>query len=306
VTWKAYQVVFKLRSPMHIGCGKVGNVQRTRPYVTGRVFWGALTMRLTRDACKQNNQSATDSSQYEKFGKDIHEQLAFTYFYPAICNTDTKSYDISFPWGENASQFRRRFLSSYTSTALMYPQQAADEGLLHEVEFISSRTLDEGKQVYLIGCVFEKERCDPKWTKAWQKACHRLQFGGERGYGWGDVQSVEIKPPEHPNALFDGQATFIASGDKPIIQAERLLAHASATGLTTTGEIEPLVGREWRSHNKDNQGNSVNHYAGQHVEKYGDFCWVPGSLVTQPSNFVIGDFGIWRCQRETSAEVGDR
>ncbi|NJK52088.1 MAG: hypothetical protein HC936_03380, partial [Leptolyngbyaceae cyanobacterium SU_3_3] len=73
MNWRAYRVVFKLKSPMHIGCGKMGNVQRTRPYVTGRVFWGALTMRLTRDA---TSGSATDSSQYKVFGDQVDSQLA--------------------------------------------------------------------------------------------------------------------------------------------------------------------------------------------------------------------------------------
>lgn len=80
MTWTAYRVVFRLKSPMHIGCGKVGNVQRTRPYVTGRMFWGALTMRLTRD----QHQPATRSELYQKIGGEVHQYLKFTYFYPAI------------------------------------------------------------------------------------------------------------------------------------------------------------------------------------------------------------------------------
>lgn len=276
MTWTAYRVVFKLRYPMHIGCGKVGNVQRTRPYVTGRVFWGALTMRLTRDECQKENRPATKSEDYQKMGKKVNESLAYTYFYPATSQNDP----INCPW-ENESQFRRRFLSSYASTALTYPQQAADEGLLHEVEFLSPRTLDEGKQVYLIGYVFEKDDC----TIEWRTACKRLQMGGERGYGWGMVEMLG-EPVESQN-LFDGQGVFNGSGDKPIIQAETLLAHASLTGLTVTGEIEPLVGREWRSLNERNR------YAGQHIEKFGDVCWVPGSVVERSLGFVIRDFGIW-------------
>ncbi|NJR61014.1 MAG: hypothetical protein HC769_20600 [Cyanobacteria bacterium CRU_2_1] len=281
MTWKAYRVVFKLKAPMHVGCGKVGNVQRTRPYVTGRVFWGALTMRLTRDA---TSGSATNSNQYKTFGDQVNSHLAFTYFYPTIAKlkeNHSEGYEIAFPW-DNESQFRRRFLSSYASTALVYPQQAADEGLLHEVEFLSPRTLDEGKQVYLIGYVFEKEGS----TLQWQDACQRLQMGGERGYGWGDVKCVEIKSLENHD-LFEEQVTFNGGGDSPIIQAERLLAHASSTGITATGEIEPLVGREWRSH------NTTNRYAGQHVEKFGDICWIPGSVVERSLDFVIRDFGIW-------------
>jgi len=288
MTWTAYRMVFKLKSPMHIGCGKVGNVQRTHSYVTGRVFWGALTLRLTRDA---TSGSATDSNQYKEFADQVNSHLAFTYFYPAIAKPKTnhsEGYEIAFPW-QNESQFRRRFLSSYASTALVYPQQAADEGLLHEVEFLSPRTLDEGKQVYLIGYVFEKEDC----TLKWRKACKCLQMGGERGYGWGMVEPVS--EPVESQDLFDGQVAFNGSRDKPIIQAERLLAHASSTGITATGEIEPLVGREWRSH------NSTNRYAGQHVERFGDICWTPGSVVERSLDFVIRDFGIWHLPDGISA-----
>jgi hypothetical protein len=161
----------------------------------------------------------------------------------------------------------------------VYPQQAADEGLLHEVEFISPRTLDEGKQVYLIGYMFEKADC----TLQWQDACQRLQMGGERGYGWGEVKCVEIKSLENHD-LFEQQVTFNGGGDSPIIQAERLLAHASATGLTATGTIEPLVGREWK----------VSHQAGQHVEQFcPDLGWVPGSTVNRSLKFAIRDFGLW-------------
>jgi hypothetical protein len=278
VTWKAYRVVFKLKPPMHIGCGKVGNVQCTRPYVTGRVFWGALTMRLTRDKCARENKPATQSKDYQDMGKEVTELLGFSYFYPAI----SQNGQISYPW-EKESQFRHRFLSSYTSTALVYPQQAADEGLLHEVEFLSPRPLDEGKQVYLIGYVFEK---DSPTLLEWRDACTRLQMGGERGYGWGMVELISESVENQD--LFGGQATFNGGGDQPVIQAKTLLAHTLSTGLSATGKIEPMVGREWRSH------NSTNRFAGQHVENYCDPCWIPGSTINQSQDFVIQNFGIWK------------
>lgn len=281
MTWKAYRVVLKLKSPMHIGCGKVGNVQRTRAYVTGRVFWGALTMRLTRDQCAEENKPATQSEDYQCIGKQVNELLAYSYFYPAI----SQNAPIDYPW-KNESQFRYRFLSSYTSTALVYPQQAADEGLLHEVEFLSPRTLDEGKQVYLIGYVFEKNNS----TLNWRDACKRLQMGGERGYGWGMVKLKLINELVKTQDLFDGQATFDGRGDRPIITVQTLLAHTSSTSLSATGEIEPMVGREWRSNNPKNR------FAGQHIEKFCDPCWVPGSTVGSSLNFKIQKFGIWNLQ----------
>ncbi|MEX0268233.1 hypothetical protein AB3R30_03745 [Leptolyngbyaceae cyanobacterium UHCC 1019] len=290
MTWKAYQVVFKLKSPMHIGCGKVGNVQRTRPYVTGRVFWGALTMRLTRD----KQQPAINSKQYQDIGDEVHKRLAYTYFYPAI--KQNGDYQIQWSWGDKESLFRRRFLSSYTSTALMYPQQAADEGLLHEVEFLSPRTLDQGKQVYLVGYVFEQEDCNLQW----QVACHHLQFGGERGYGWGDVQlqcTQKCTDPEKQtqkciqevtdSQLFDANYRWTERNDRIVIQVPEsmhLLAHTVAQNVSAKGEIEPLVGREWK----------VSTQAGQHVEKFvDDLCWVPGSIAIAPQRFEIQQFGIW-------------
>ncbi|MDC0834714.1 hypothetical protein POG22_17140 [Geitlerinema sp. CS-897] len=288
MTWKAYRVVFKLKSPLHIGCGSVGNVQRTRAYVTGRVFWGALTMRLTRDA---TDEPATRSQQYDIYSKKVHNDLAFTYFYPAI--QDNVNYQIQRPW-EKESWFRRRFLSSYASTALVYPQQAADEGFLHEVEFVSPRTLDDDKQVFLVGYVFGKENCELKW----KEACHRLQIGGERGYGWGDIRLEEISIVEDCDnklQLFNGYSWKDRDGSIVIRVPEegKLLAHTRATeNVSVRGEIEPLTGREWRSNNKDRDGNSKNHYVGQHVE-FSGLCWTPGSVVERSSVFKIGEFGIW-------------
>nr|WP_206756570.1 hypothetical protein [Oscillatoria sp. FACHB-1406] len=238
-------------------------------------------MRLTRDETKS---SATDSKQYEEFGKKVHQQLAYTYFYPAI-KSENPDYEIAFSW-QDENLFRRRFLSSYTSTALVYPQQAADEGLLHEVEFISPRTLDEGKQVDLIGYVFEKEGCNLKW----KDACKRLQMGGERGYGWGDVQLKCIdKKDSKDKQLFNASYHWEEQGDRimiKVLESANILAHTIAENVAAKGEIEPLVGREWRSH------NSTNNHAGQHVEYFG-LCWTPGSIVERSLDFAIGNFGIW-------------
>ncbi|MGH9830012.1 MAG: hypothetical protein ACREDR_42915, partial [Blastocatellia bacterium] len=68
-----------------------------------------------------------------------------------------------------------------------------------------------------------------------------------------------------------------------------LLAHANPAGLVAEGEIEPVVGREWRSENKHNQS------AGQHVEFMG-IAFQPGSYISEAMRFEIGNFGIWTAQ----------
>ncbi|GAB4533699.1 MAG: hypothetical protein Kow0063_15970 [Anaerolineae bacterium] len=286
MTWRAFEVILRLCSPLHIGCGKVGNLQRTHPYVTGRVLWGALTMRLTRDAF-QGRGGATDSSQYREIGDQVHRDLAFTYLYPAL--KSDAGYQVEWPW-DNESTFRRRFLSSYQGTALSYPQQSAAEGMLHEVEFISPNTLDTGEIVFLKGYVFEKQDC----TLNWQTALKRLQMGGERGYGWGDVQAVQTLEVQN-NHLFDGQITFKDDNDRPIIclpEDGRLLAHTLADDLPVSGDVEPLVGREWRSDAPRRR------FAGQYVA-FSDICFAPGSVALQALDFAVDKYGIWR-------ELGDR
>lgn len=281
MTWRAYQVVLRLRSPLHIGCGQVGNLQRTRPYVTGRVLWGALTMRLTRDAV-QGRGPATDSLKYREVGDQVHQSLAFTYFYPALKSGN--DYRVVWPW-ENENSFRRRFLSSHQGTALSYPQQSAAEGMPHEVEFISPHTLDTGEMVFLKGYVFEKEGC----TLYWQSALKRLQMGGERGYGWGSVELV-VASQSADEHLFGGLAIFKGDGGVPIIHLPangRLLAHTLAGDLAVAGDAEPLVGREWRSDAPRRR------CVGQYVT-FSDVCFTPGSVVSQALDFAVEEMGVWR------------
>ena len=280
MSWKTYQVVLRLRSPMHIGQMKLGNVQRTRGYVTGRVLWGALTERLTRDDLR-GKEPATDSSKYQAMGKRVHEQLAFTYFYPT---TDKNGTVDLWPWDEG---FRRRFLSTYASTALTYPQQSAAEGTLHEVEFISPHTLDSGQPVYLSGYVFEREGSPP-----WKDALHRLQMGGERGYGWGRVEPIEGPKPWAGKPLF-GRYTVEPGAWPPVLIAgekAHLPAHALAADFEddkavegVEGEVEPLVGRETCP--KGRFGVQVSEAR---------ICYAPGSKVSKEARFAIGRYGVWQ------------
>ncbi len=303
MTWTTYQVVLRLQAPMHIGRAKIGNVQRTRGYVTGRVLWGALTERLTRDEL-QGREPATDSRKYQAMGERVHDQLAFTYFYPT---TDKNGTVALWPWNDG---FRPRFLSTYAGTALAYPHQGADEGTLHEVEFISPRTLDTGDPVYLVGYVFEREGAPD-----WQPALHRLQLGGERGYGWGRVEPVRISELEDELPLFDGVYTTQSDGWPPVLKAQGrdddksvpLLAHALAADFEdedtvrravtgVQGEIEPLVGRETRP--KDGS-------FGMQVSE-ARICYAPGSEVSTGVSFKIGPYGVWeRSPEQAEGAVGD-
>ncbi len=267
MTWIAYKVTFRLLSPMHIGWRKLGNVQQTRPYVTGRNMWGALTARLTRE---QGNNA------YQAMSALVDEQLAFTYFYPS---TDSAKVSL-WPWQSDA--FSWTFLGSSTSTALENSRNA-EEGSLHETEFIApyarSHVLSgEPIPVYLIGYIFARESCD----LAWQQALNKLQIGGERSYGWGRVHLID-----EPTKVVDCfHYDFDGTGDRPQIivqQCGKLLAHTYVESVKGSGSIEPLVGRETTDSMKFGKNLTT-----------ASICWIPGNTVAEDQSFQIVAKGIWQ------------
>lgn len=265
--WKMHKVVFRLLTPLHVGDVKLGNVQRARHYVTGKALWGALTARLTRDCPELNGD-------YVAVGNRVNDQLAFSYFYPAV----NEKVD-PFPW-DNADEFAWRYLNTYASTALDYGRNSAEEGSLHETEFIAPRTRD-GAAVNLVGYIFEREGC----TLKWQAALDRLQLGGKRTYGWGRVK--RDSGPESAQSFWDGW-TVDLDQPRPVLRtngtAPVLYAHTITTAESDAmGRVEPLVGRETRA-------------ADAHGREFprAQICWMPGARMRAAVPAQIDGDGVWK------------
>jgi hypothetical protein len=276
---------------MHIGWRKLGNLQQTRPYLTGRSLWGALTARLTRES---------GGSDYVGIGKQVDKQLAFTYFYPYALPEEDSTWSWPNQWNEFAwpwsdwDKFAWTFLGSYASTALANGRNA-EAGSLHETEFIAPRTR-EGKQVYLVGYIFETvglQNYQKNPLSKWQSVLERIQLGGERGYGWGRVHLQHLDRCEQINngTCFCFGYELLPNDVRPQLKAvgdTHLLAHTYAeTDSVSNREvaIEPLVGRE--TSGPTNFGKDISQAA---------ICWMPGGKVTQGETFQIHPKGIWeRC-----------
>jgi hypothetical protein len=273
VTWNAYDVSLALESPLHIGWRKLGNLQQTRPYVTGRSLWGALTERLTRDG------TPGQPEHYAEMGRRVDEELAFTYFYPSVLTDRIECW----PWAGTSEEFSWLFLDSSASTALAGGRSAA-EGSLHETEFIAPRTRPtggtrRGDPVHLVGRVFQREGSDLAWTPS----LRRLQIGGERGYGWGRVRAESVMVTASD---FAGYGLDLAQ-DRPCLAAgskTTLLAHtrAGGGGANRRGSIEPLVGRETRGSGGFGDELTI-----------ADVCWAPGAEASEGEQFWIGERGVW-------------
>lgn len=264
MTWQKYRLVFRLLAPLHIGYRTAGNLMQTRGYVPGRVLWAALTARLTRDG-----DNGADSLRYIEIGQQVQVHFRFTYLYPATQNGT--GFDTHYPWDED---FDYLFLNSYASTALNYASQSAEEAMLHETEFIAPQTRN-GQQVYLIGNVYTRAEL-PVQLKNWTEALDRLQFGAERGYGWGRVRKVSC---DIQCDRFDNEPTAN-------LHNGLVTAHVKAEKTTgIVGPVEPLIGWE--------RNNDIKRTSNWRLSPEASICYAPGAKVTGEGNFTIGPYGIW-------------
>jgi hypothetical protein len=316
MNWQLYQLRFRVLSPLHIGYQKVGNIQRTRHYVMARQMWGALTAKLTRGALygEWTLPAGVSPGDYEKMGELVSQQIAFSYLYP-----ESESSKPLFPYqsqnglayGFNegkevlpADVFAWRYLNSYASTALDYNANAAEEGSLHETEFIAPKTRPDGSpckgDVYLTGYVFVRTECVLSY---WPMAIRELQIGGERKSGWGRVRLIgqprEVtKPDEKLFGLIEydlstGQPTVVVKTEMPLLSHASLPPVSGQAAITFNGSIEPLTYRAWDQHKG----------AGQDIQTKGVY-YTPGTVLksqqsiqqepnTQHMRFMINQYGLW-------------
>jgi hypothetical protein len=263
MSWQRYDLGFRLLSPLHVGAGRVGNLQRTRRYVHGKAVWAALTARLTHYA--SGRACAAD---YVRVGAQVKERFRFGYLFVA-----SECGKRHWPW---EMEFDYRFLSSYASTALTAANAGAEMGALHETEFIGnfSRPIDPGghpEPVYLAGDLWVHHDGIP----GWDDALRSLTIGGERGYGWGRLERtflVQAGPPKD-----EASAAPVAGC---------AIAHVRALGARNVrGPVEAVVGWE-----RDNDSATGVWRVSRHT-----LCYAPGAIVTGDTHFRVGEDGIWEC-----------
>ncbi len=302
MSWQIHKLVYQAKSPIHIGYHKLGFIQRTRYYITGKAMWGAMTANITRAFYGESGAKAED---YEKVGKKLCGEIIPSYFYPAIKQGEAQ-YDPLLPrfgkqglkYGKySAEEFERRFIHSFGQTAIEAANLTAEDNTLHETEYIASVIEKDGEQkpVYFVGYIFAKtptvkfDEVNGAEEKSWddiKEIISEIFVGGERRYGFGRLRldpSLMIYPAED----FFGYKvdTNIASFNIPY--GEPIHGHLPVKeNLILKGDIEPLVGREWGT------GKDGEVVFGQKVSN-AKICWMPGSIIEEGKSLKIGDYGIF-------------
>lgn len=292
MVWKIYKVVFRMETPLHSGWIRVGNIQRTRLYVTARTVWGALTARITRILGDEN---------YHRIGESVNKHLRVSYFYPCFDKEGKETVTPVYQEGDlcykvngrdlHSEELERLLITSYASTSIDSSTLGASYGSLHEIELLSHRTIygidkgdfsiNVGTTVYLTGYIFESDKLPSELKEVWYRALKEIQLGGERVYGFGRL---------HLENSFDNISDVfgyevLTDRNDPVIKLNSnspILAHA-ITDNNLQGVAEPFVCRETDS------------TTGRFGEKHSvNICWAPGSTLDEDETFKVSDFGLWR------------
>ena len=188
MSWNCYKITLEAKSPIYIGYGaKLGIVAKTRYYILAKHVWAALTNVLAQ---KHNED-------YKIVGDALKTRTRFSYFY--IKQGDTvlapkyaDSEGLKFG-NLSVEAFEQQFISSFGATAMEKTQKSAEDGSLHEVEFI--KPMAQGKPVLFEGYIFsdsEQIQIGSKSLDVQQLKGLEIQVGGERSYGFGKVKIVDI------------------------------------------------------------------------------------------------------------------
>jgi len=293
--WQVYEWNFRLKSPLHIGFHKIMHFFKTRPYVPGKILWAALTAKLT---------PMLGINDYKKVGEFLKKIIRFGYLYPYV---EEKLYLLKYTeeglkFGSlSQNEFEKRFISSMASAAIEHESLTAEEGMLHEVEFISPYTIDDGKPVYLKGLFWLREFSEDGFAISKKnngitiahnievdfksQLANRFEIGGERKYGFGLVELKELN--EISTHEFNGWSGKWREENEEVcisINSDNFIwSHVlHSNNLNIKGHIEPLVGREWEA----TKG------AGRKLTSHGLF-WSPGSILCEDRTLKITEFGFW-------------
>jgi hypothetical protein len=275
-------------------------------------MWGAITANLTR--ALSNNPSHKD---YQDVGKFVRENIRTSYFYPALkkdesiqCNdysdVEIDSYIVFLPrytkeglkFGELfKEEFERRFISSIVSTALDASTKSAEEGSLHEIEFICNKVRLESRihNVYWIGYLFinssliEEKKVKIKGKPIdLQKALEVIHVGGERNYGFGRLSLCRLEECKS-NEIFKMYEVYLDKDDPVLECKEYVPSHVRVEeNLLICGEIEPLVGLDWGSRGAGGESRSMGVF------------FTPGSCL-DAKKYEIKEYGTLRAIRSNTS-----
>lgn len=259
--WKRLDVVFTLKSPLHIGYlpSKGSVISRTRYYVPGKNFWGAITKRAA-----ENLFNCSGAENYLEIGNQIKNNFRFMYFYlyDGVTEYVPEFTDNGLKYGKvDMLKFEHKFIDSRISTAIDGTNGTAKDESLHEIEFINDKYRDDNgniKHTKLIGSIWiQDETALP--TKNGEKNVEvnehgiyvngfnlikKLTLGGEQNYGFG---LVEFESINEERFRLEDVTTTNENVKINIKKWNIIFSHLKYDkNISFQGDLELLSGREYQ------------------------------------------------------------
>lgn len=300
--WRGACVRFAAESPVHIGWHDLGTVQRTRYYIPARNLWAVLVSRLAPMVAH----GYAPPQLYTEARKKLAHAIRSTCLFPRVVVDAHGSRKAEPVWrlpqfrasgfrlaspessdeGWEAAEFEYRFVRSQTSTALIPSSLAAEDGALHESEYLAP-VGREGEALFFEGYVFYREGLE----KGVDQSLQECWMGADRRYGWGRLRRVgdlaRLRENDTLFGWFQVENWEEDSGPvlKPASSEWYLAGHAPVAGsdLQFAGDVEALSGRDWTSKG-----------SGRRVVQ-AELCWVPGCrpFKADGGGFRIAEEGSW-------------
>lgn len=283
MSWQGFRWIWRVETPLFLGMPPAEALNRCRPYVPGRVLWGALTAELAR---RRNRESFPN---YREVGETVVRDCRPTYLFPAEeQERDFVAWLPKFDEGglqwcrerakESCSdrEFRRRLFDTRPSTAIDPASDSASEGTLRETECIAPwwrGQRNEPSPVFLSGYVFLREEACLQEIEA----VDTLLIGGDTRYGLGRIRREKWQALSRDPSIFG--RSFSLDKTDPEIMSDVVYGHAPVDALSR-GQKELLGGWDFDS------------------PKQRTLHWVPGSCVSDGAKaWSLDAYGCWHSGR---------
>jgi len=239
-----WRLVIELLSPMQIGVGSLGMVEKTEMYIPGRVIWGALTSTLVRQQIPK-----PEYKHFKKMGESLgsHEKV-FSSFFPSfdkgksewlpVFEGNKRSW-VKYICEKNKFDLQKRrseeemqaiLISGQSGNATDPERMATFDKSLHETDMISP-LIKKGEKfipVCFTGTMQLPEKLNISGGTQidinegiLKSVFNQCRLGGNRKRGWGIIRLVSIKnePTLHETLItrkYPGGNVLLTSATHPV------------------------------------------------------------------------------------------